>query len=50
MKRFDRGLPYEPTEVTIDTLETEVIGRFIGAQYTIRRPLNVLSHHTGRKK
>lgn len=50
MKLSYRGLPYEATEVTIDTFETELTGRFLGAQYTIRRPVNILSPHTSRKK
>ncbi|NEP11692.1 MAG: DUF4278 domain-containing protein [Symploca sp. SIO2C1] len=50
MKLAYRGLTYQPTQVTIDTFETEVTAKFRGTQYNIHRPINVLADHTRRKK
>jgi len=50
MKLSYRGLDYALQAITIDTIETELVGRFRGYHYTIRRPVNVLSHHTRAKK
>ncbi|NER51435.1 MAG: DUF4278 domain-containing protein, partial [Symploca sp. SIO1A3] len=50
MKLAYRGLTYQPTQVTIDTFETEVTAKFRGTQYNIHRHINVLADHTRRKK
>ena len=50
MKLSYRGLDYALQTVAIDSIETGLTARFRGLDYTIRRPINILSSRTGIRK
>lgn len=39
MKLVYRGVSYEYLSMTIDTIETEEMGKFLGNNYQVRRPI-----------
>jgi hypothetical protein len=43
MKLYYRGLPYESTAPKIDAIDTGISAKFLGQQYSIRRPVNLQS-------